>query len=425
MDAIKVENLYKIFGPKPERAFPLLEEGMSKDEILDKTGCTVAINNASLNIEQKETFVIMGLSGSGKSTVLRCLNRLIEPTRGKVYVDNENILDADKDQLLDIRRTKMSMVFQRFGLFPHRTVVNNTEYGLEVSGVPKEERHQKAMEALELVGLKGYENQMPDELSGGMQQRVGLARALANDPEILLMDEAFSALDPLIRADMQDELLELQAKMHKTIVFITHDLDEALKIGDRIAIMKDGKVVQVGTPEDILTNPADDYVRAFVQNVDRTKIITASTIMRKAPTVIYPKDGPRVATRKMEKVGVSTIFVTDSERKFQGIVRIDDALELQEKEIKDLKSVIIDDVEKTTPETAIKDLLAKALSAKYPIVVLEEDGKLAGIVDRASIMTEVSGNVQKVTQPENGESEEQESSDNKEDEVEASSKSEV
>lgn len=398
MNAIEVNNLYKIFGPNPERAFPLLDQGKSKAEILEETGCTVAINDASFDIQKQETFVIMGLSGSGKSTVLRCLNRLIEPTKGEVLVDGDNILEANQEHLLSMRRTKMSMVFQRFGLFPHRSVINNVEYGLEVSGMEKAERQEKAMNALDLVGLKGYEHQMPGALSGGMQQRVGLARALANDPEILLMDEAFSALDPLIRADMQDELLELQARMHKTIVFITHDLDEALKIGDRIAIMKDGKVVQIGTPEAILTEPADDYVRAFVQNVDRTKIITAGTIMRKAPTINYKKDGPRVATRNMEKVGVSTIYVIDGERRFKGIVTIDDAVDLQKKEIKDISSAIRKDLETTTPDTPIKQLLTKAITAKYPLPVLDEDNRLVGIVDRASIINEVGTEIEESDQ---------------------------
>src|SRR6056297_409781 len=305
MAAITITDLYKIFGKNPSRAIPLLKDGKTKDEILEETGLTVAIDKASFEVQEQETFVIMGLSGSGKSTVLRCLNRLIEPTSGDVLIgeDQTNIMDLDKENLLELRRKRMSMVFQNFGLFPHRSVLDNVAYGLEIGGMGKSERDEKSIESIEMVGLKGYENKMPNELSGGMQQRVGLARALANDPEILLMDEAFSALDPLIRADMQDELLELQQKMSKTVVFITHDLDEALKIGDRIAIMNEGYVVQVGTPEEILTNPANDYVKAFVQNVDRTKVITAKSIMRKAPTVDLKKDGPGVASRKMEKIG--------------------------------------------------------------------------------------------------------------------------
>ncbi len=392
MAAITVQNLFKVFGKNPEKAFPLIEEGKSKDEILDETGNTIGINNASFEVKEKEMFVIMGLSGSGKSTVLRCLNRLIEPTKGKVLIGDEDITKVSKERLLELRRNKMSMVFQNFGLFPHRTVANNVEYGLEISGVDKEERKEKAYEAIDKVGLKGYEEQKPSELSGGMQQRVGLARALANDPEILLMDEAFSALDPLIRADMQDELLELQAEVHKTVVFITHDLDEALKIGDRIAIMKDGYVVQVGTPEEILTNPADDYVKAFVQNVDRTKIITAQAIMRKAPTVQVPKDGPTVAIRNMEKVGVSTTYVVDEDRKLKGLVTIDDAIMLKEDGKKDLSEIIQPNIEVAGPETPINALLTKSIQSKYPIAVMDEDTKLLGIVDRATILAELNEN---------------------------------
>ncbi len=336
----------------------------------------------------------MGLSGSGKSTVLRCLNRLIDPTRGKVFIgeDQIDIMEVDQEHLLELRRRRMSMVFQNFGLFPHRSVINNVGYGLEIGGIEKKKRDEKAMSAIEMVGLKGYEHMKPNELSGGMQQRVGLARALANDPEILLMDEAFSALDPLIRADMQDELLELQAKMSKTIVFITHDLDEALKLGDRIAIMKDGAIVQIGTPEKILTEPGSDYVRAFVQNVDRTKIITAKTIMRKAPTVNLKKDGPGVAVRKMKNVGVSTVYVVGSDRKYKGIVTIDDATKLQKKNVKDLSSILRNDAGKTSPNAPIKHLLSIALSSSYPVAVLDEEEHLLGIVDRASIISEVNLN---------------------------------
>ncbi len=394
MAAITVKNLYKIFGKKPEKAIPLLQNGTSKEEILEKTGQTVAIDNASFEVKKDETFVIMGLSGSGKSTVLRCLNRLIEPTRGSIFIgeDQINILEIKQEELRNLRRRRMSMVFQNFGLFPHRSVLNNVAYGLEIGGMEKQERNEKAMQSIEMVGLKGYENMKPKELSGGMQQRVGLARALANDPEILLMDEAFSALDPLIRADMQDELLELQAKMKKTIVFITHDLDEALKLGDRIAIMKDGAIVQIGSPEKILTEPATDYVRAFVQNVDRTKIISAKTIMRKAPTVNFKKDGPGVAVRKMKNIGTSTVYVVDSDRKYKGIVTIDDANDLMEKNVKDLSSIIRNDAGRTSPYTPIKQLLSIALSSTYPVAVLDEEERLLGIVNRASIISEVNLN---------------------------------
>lgn len=396
MSVIEVKNLYKVFGMNTERVFPLLEKGLSKEEIHEKTGCVVGINNVSFSINKQETFVIMGLSGSGKSTVLRCLNRLIKPTKGKVLVDGEDIMRADKEKLLAIRRSKMSMVFQHFGLFPHRNVLSNVEYGLEVAGIGKNVRSNRAMEALDTVGLKGYEESMPDELSGGMQQRVGLARALANNPEVLLMDEAFSALDPLIRSQMQDELIELQAKVHKTIVFITHDLDEALKLGDRIAIMKDGMVVQLGTPEQIITEPADDYVESFIQNVDKTKVLKASGIMKKAQTITIPKDGPGVAARKMEQLGLSTIFVTDPDRKLKGLVRIDDIVKLQKEKSKDIESIIDTNISVTGPDTPIADLLTVAIGNKYPITVVDDSGRFLGIIDRASIIAEVGGNTEPV-----------------------------
>ncbi|MFZ2552207.1 MAG: glycine betaine/L-proline ABC transporter ATP-binding protein, partial [Trichococcus flocculiformis] len=267
MPKIKIENVTKIFGKKADKALELLEQKKSKQDILRATGATVGVNNVSLSIEEGEIFVIMGLSGSGKSTLVRMFNRLIEPTKGNILIDGENLSIMDKKALRQVRREKMSMVFQNFGLFPHRTILENTEYGLEVQGVAKAERKERAQQALENSGLGDYSDQYPHQLSGGMQQRVGLARALANDPEILLMDEAFSALDPLIRREMQDELLDLQANVSKTIIFITHDLNEALRIGDRIALLKDGELVQIGTPEEILTNPATRYVEKFVEDV--------------------------------------------------------------------------------------------------------------------------------------------------------------
>lgn len=367
----------------------MIEKGHSKEEILEKTGCTIGINDANFEVEEGETFVVMGLSGSGKSTVLRCLNRLIEPTSGEIIIDGKNITELNGEDLRELRRKQLSMVFQNFGLLPHRNVVSNVEYGLEISNVDKNTRRKKAMEAIELVGLKGYEFQMTSELSGGMQQRVGLARALANDPRIMLMDEAFSALDPLIRADMQDELLELQARMKKTIVFITHDLDEALKIGDRIAIMKDGKVVQIGSPEQILTEPADDYVKAFVQNVDRMNIITASAIMKKAEVMQMSKDGPSAALRKMKELGISSISIVDENRVFKGMVRIEDAKRLSESKVKDLSDIIKTDIKTTKPEVPVRSLLADSVSSTYPIPVLDEDGHIKGIVKRASVMAMV------------------------------------
>lgn len=389
MSIIKVNGLFKIFGHDPKRVFPMIEKGLTKNEILDKTGCGVGINNASFEIHKKEIFVLMGLSGSGKSTVIRCLNRLIEPTRGEVLIDGQDIMKMNKEELLKVRRSKLSMVFQHFGLLPHRSVIRNVEYGLEVAGTPPAEARKSAEEALELVGLKGYEDSMPDELSGGMQQRVGLARALASNPEVLLMDEAFSALDPLIRTNMQDELLELQGRMHKTIVFITHDLDEALKLGDRIGIMKDGAVVQIGTPEEILTNPADEYVERFVENVDRSKVITASSLMRKARTVTVPKDGPHVAVRAMEKQGVSSIFAVDADRRLQGLLTVDDAVKLERAKKQDVSEALQTDLFVAGPNTPIADLLTTAMNARYPIAIQDDGGRLLGLLDRAAILAEM------------------------------------
>ena len=280
MSKIEINNVYKIFGKNPQSVMPMVKDGANKEEVLEQTGHTVGLDNVSLKIEEGETFVCMGLSGSGKSTLIRHLNRLIDPTDGEILVEGTNVMSLNKEQLIDFRRHKMSMVFQRFGLFPHKTVLQNVGYGLEMQGKVEEERYSVAMEKIDAVGLTGFENQFPNQLSGGMQQRVGLARALATDSDIMLMDEAFSALDPLIRSDMQKQLLDLQSELKKTIVFITHDLDESLRLGDHIGILNAGKLVQVGTPVDIIMNPADDYVKAFVKDVNRAKVIKAKIIMK-------------------------------------------------------------------------------------------------------------------------------------------------
>ena len=285
MSKIEINNVYKIFGPKPNQVLEMVKAGSGKDEILEKTGHTVGLDNVSLKIEEGETFVCMGLSGSGKSTLIRHLNRLIDPTDGEILVEGTNVMSLNKEKLIEFRRHKMSMVFQRFGLFPHKTVLQNVGYGLEMQGIDPEKRNSVAMEKIEAVGLSGFENQYPNQLSGGMQQRVGLARALATDTDIMLMDEAFSALDPLIRSDMQKQLLDLQAQLKKTIVFITHDLDESLRLGDHIGILNAGRLVQVGTPVEIVMNPADDYVEAFVKDVNRAKVLKAKIIMKNANEV--------------------------------------------------------------------------------------------------------------------------------------------
>jgi len=282
MSKIEIRNVYKIFGDNPSKVLPMVQDGATKEEVLEKTGHTVGLDNVSLSIEEGETFVCMGLSGSGKSTLIRHINRLIDPTSGEVLVEGTNVMDLDQKSLIEFRRHKMSMVFQRFGLFPHKTVIENVGYGLEVQGKTPEERNKIAMEKIESVGLNGFENQYPNQLSGGMQQRVGLARALATNTNVMLMDEAFSALDPLIRSDMQKQLLDLQSELKKTIVFITHDLDESLKLGDHIGILNGGRLVQVGTPVEIIMNPADDYVKAFVKDVNRAKVIKAKVIMTSA-----------------------------------------------------------------------------------------------------------------------------------------------
>ncbi|NVJ09571.1 glycine betaine/L-proline ABC transporter ATP-binding protein [Myxococcus sp. AM001] len=391
MEKIEVRGLRKIYGGNPERAIALLEKGQSKQQILEETGCTVAIQEASFEVKAGEIFVIMGLSGSGKSTVLRCLNRLIEPSAGSVHVDGVDVTRADRAGLLDVRRRKMAMVFQNFGLLPHRSVIRNVEYGLEMQGLERRESRPKAMQALELVGLKGYEEKLPRELSGGMQQRVGLARAIATDAEILLMDEAFSALDPLIRRQMQDELLELQSRMNKTIVFITHDLDEALKLGGRIVIMKDGCIAQLGTPEEILTSPADDYVRAFVEHVDRTKVLTARAIMRRPESVVHPKDGPALAVKRMRESGTSTLFVTNQARKLMGVVRIEDALKLLAENKHSLDGALVTDLPTTSPDTPLARLVAVAATTQIPIAVVGEDQSFLGIVSRATLLASIAG----------------------------------
>ena len=390
MVKLRVNKLTKIFGKHPNHALKLLEEKKSKDEILAETGMTVGVNQATFDIHAGEVFVIMGLSGSGKSTIIRMLNRLIEPTGGSIEIDGEDIVKMNKEQLREVRRKKISMVFQQFALFPHKTLLQNTEYGLEIQGVDKETRAKKAKESLELVGLGGYTDKYPDELSGGMKQRVGLARALTNDPDILLMDEAFSALDPLIRKDMQDELMDLQEKMQKTIVFITHDLNEALRLGDRIALMKDGSVVQVGTPEDILMDPANDYVERFVEDVDLSRVLTAEQIMTR-PVSMNVEKGARVALEVMKSEGVSSIYITGKNRQILGFVTADDA-DKAVKEEKSIEDVIQKDVVTVQLDTLLTDLFDKISYATMPPAVIDEENRLRGIVVKGAVMGALAGN---------------------------------
>lgn len=387
---IKVEKVTKIFGKNTKQAQQHLNDGKSKSEILKSTGCTVGVNQANFEVHTGEIFVIMGLSGSGKSTLVRLLNRLIEPTSGKVLIDNQDVVKMNKDELRQVRRKKMSMVFQKFALFPHYTVLENTEYGLEIQGIDKEERRKKALEALDLVGLKGYENQFPNQLSGGMQQRVGLARALANNPDILLMDEAFSALDPLIRKDMQDELLELQSTVEKTIVFITHDLDEALRIGDRIALMKDGNIVQIGTPEEILMNPSNQYVERFVEDVDLSKVLTAQHVMKRAGTVQIEK-GPRVALQVMRDLGISSIYAVDKQQKLLGVISAGDASKAVENN-QSLQQIMSTNITTVNPDTLLVDLFDKVSEAVVPVAVIDEKQRLKGILVRGAVIGALAGN---------------------------------
>lgn len=388
---IEVENLIKIFGNNPQRGIKLLEEGLTKDEIMDKTGLAVGVGGVNFQVEEGQILVIMGLSGSGKSTLIRLLNRLIEPTSGKVYIDGDEVTSMDPDQLRELRRTKFAMVFQRFALFPHKTVLQNTEYGLEIQGVDPKIRSEKARKSLELVGLKGWEDNYPEQLSGGMQQRVGLARALAVDPDILLMDEAFSALDPLIKKEMQDELISLQNRVQKTIVFITHDLDEALKLGDKIVLMKDGMVVQEGTPEEILTNPATEYVEKFVENVNMSKVLTAQTVMKKVNNVAFPKDGPRTALRRMQEEGISSIFVVNKDFQVQGVIAAEDAARVAELGEKTLDNIILRDIQTVSPDTTVKDIFPMMTDTRFPIAVVNEDSKLLGVIVRGSILAGLAG----------------------------------
>lgn len=391
MSKIKIEDLSLIFGKHKSRALKLLREGKSKAEILEETGCNVAVRNANLTIKEGEVFVIMGLSGSGKSTLLRCVNRLINPTAGKIFLNNEVITNMSDKELLEIRRTGLAMVFQHFGLLPHRTVLSNVAFGLELKGVKKDERDKKAMETIEQVGLSGYENQTVSELSGGMQQRVGLARGLANSPEVLLMDEAFSALDPLIRSQMQDELLLLQEKMQKTILFITHDLEEAIKLGDRIAIMKDGEIVQVGTAEKIITEPADDYVKSFVEKVDHSAIITASSIMFRNPKIARLKNGPQTVLRMMRETGLKMLPVVRTNRTFLGYINITDVVELIKKKETSIESIIKEEVMVVKPDTTVEDMLPLTTKTNYPIPVINDDNHLMGLVSLTSLIAESTG----------------------------------
>lgn len=383
---IAVKGLCKIFGPHPKKAMDLLKQGLDKAEIFEKTETTIGVQDANFEIYTGEIFVIMGLSGSGKSTMVRMINRLIEPTAGQVLIDDEDIISMNNDQLVKMRRKKMSMVFQSFALMPHMTVLQNAAFGLEMDGIDKQTREVRALQALEQVGLEAWAASMPNELSGGMQQRVGLARGLAVDPDILLMDEAFSALDPLIRTEMQDELLKLQAKSKRTIVFISHDLDEAMRIGDRIAIMEGGSVVQVGTPEEILQNPADAYVRAFFRGVDPTNILTAGDIASDTQVTIVVTEGqsPRAALQRLIKNDRDFGYVIDSNRRFQGIVSTDSLREVIDlpEQPKLIAKAYLDGIVPAHASDSMQDILNEVASHPWALPIVNDADQYLGAVSK-------------------------------------------
>lgn len=382
---IRVHGLTKVFGHDLEKALELHRSGRSKKEVHEETNATIALHNVSFEVMRGETFVLMGLSGSGKSTLLRCINRLIDPTEGEIEIDGEDIIGMDHEELRLIRRRKLGMIFQNFALLPQRNILDNVTFGLEIMGVPKAERNQRAEKVLEMVGLGGYGSSMPSELSGGMKQRVGLARALTSDPDILLMDEAFSALDPLIRRDMQDELLELQERLGKTIIFVTHDLDEALKLGTRIALMKDGSIVQIGTPEEILTNPENAYVEKFVADVDLTRVLSAKDVMRRPEPVAQCTAGPRVALHLMEEHDIPMIFVITRHRNLRGLVTLDDTIGAV-KTGKTMSDILKTDIPIVAPDAPLSDILSLIVDSQYPMAVVGENGRLHGVISRASIL---------------------------------------
>lgn len=388
---ISCRHVWKIFGPHPNRVKDNLDPRLSRDEILERTGHLAAVKDVSFDVREGEIFVVMGLSGSGKSTLIRCLSRLVEPTDGHIIIDGEDVVAMDDKQLLELRRHKMSMVFQHFGLFPHRRVIDNIAYGLEVQGVEKATRMKKAAEVLEMVGLSGWERYYPRELSGGMQQRVGLARALAVDPEILLFDEPFSALDPLIRRDMQDELLKLQEVVRKTTIFITHDFLEALKMGDRIAIMKDGEFVQIGTPEEVVLHPIDDYVKDFTRDVPRHKLLTAGAIMKECQVVVSDTDDVSAVLSLMRERECATAFVNKKDGDFLGSVSMEDIAQASEQGSGQVRALVGSSPPVLSPHTMLDELIPITATSDRPLAVVDDANRLVGAVDRTTVMLALAG----------------------------------
>lgn len=386
-EKIVVKGLSKVFNShNPEKVLRMMSSGSTKEEILNATGATVGLYDINFTVRQGELFVLMGLSGSGKSTLERCLNRLVEPTHGEVIIDGKNVLRMNRTDLREFRKRRIGMVFQNFALLPHRSVLDNVAFGLEVQGVGRDERFASALKAIENVGLKGYEGMLPSQLSGGMKQRVGLARALATDADILLMDEAFSALDPLIRKDMQDELLELQQRMRKTIIFVTHDLEEALRLGDRIALMNDGRIVQIGTAEEILTNPADDFVSRFVDGVDRDKVLTCQNVMMRPEQTVTIGQGLRTALVIMRDSNLSNVPVIDREHRFMGLLYADDALKGVKEGMTKIMEAAQTDIRTVHPDTSLDELVSILIVTDYPIPVISDEGKLKGMIVPGNVL---------------------------------------
>jgi glycine betaine/proline transport system ATP-binding protein len=391
---IEIVDLWKVFGRDPKRILTDKYRDKDKDYIQEKTGCVVGMRNINLEIKKGEFYIIMGLSGSGKSTLIRNIIRLVNPTSGKILIGEDDVTAMNETELLDFRRERFGMVFQHYGLMPHMTVLDNAAYGLKVRGLPKGEQLAKAMQSLETVGLKGWEDYYPGSLSGGMQQRVGIARALANDPDILLMDEPFSGLDPLIRRQMQDELVELQDRLKKTIIFVTHDLHEALKLGDRIAIMRNGETVQIGTPEEIVTQPADDYVREFVQDASPAKVITAGSIMDSPKVLLYAWEGHATALTILQRENRPGAFVVNKEHKLLGAAN----RERLQKYLDDPKSdksaklgkEVVREIPTVSEDTVLEDLFHIVSANPYPVPVVNDNGKLLGVVRTDDIFETIS-----------------------------------
>ena len=384
MSVIEAHNVYKVFGRRPERAVERLRAGSDREELRSQ-GLTPAVIDATFDVEHGEIFVVMGLSGSGKSTLIRMVNGLLTPTAGTIRVAGTDVHSLDARGLRELRRDKVSMVFQHFALLPHRTVGENAAYGLKLRGLNRAERERRAEEALSMVGLDGWGGSLPDELSGGMRQRVGLARALAAGTDVMLMDEAFSALDPLIRREMQDQLIELQHKLDKTVLFITHDLNEAMRLGDRVAMMRDGRIVQVGTAEEILNDPANDYVAQFVQDVDRTRVLTASSVMEKPVAVLGGELGPRVAHKLMREHQLDSLMVVDRERNLRGVVMDHDVAQAVERGQQDLAGLLGPAVT-VTPDTAVADLFAASADSPSDLAVVD-GGRLVGVIARVTLLS--------------------------------------